>query len=62
MQKAIFVDTISNDLRTNHLDHDLRDGWKVVSVTAQHVAVTGDYYNNIKGGFLVILEKVDEKH
>lgn len=35
----------------------LDKGWKIVSVTAQHVSCTGDSYNIVKGKFAIVLER-----
>jgi hypothetical protein len=34
----------------------IADGWKVKSVTAQHVALAGNAYGDLKGKFLIVLE------
>ena len=35
----------------------LEKGWKVISVTSQHVTITGTSYNYLKGNFAVVIQK-----
>ena len=35
----------------------LDNGWKIVSVTPQHVSCTGDSYQTLRGKFAIVLER-----
>jgi hypothetical protein len=50
-QKFLIVDN-SYDVQSF-----LDNGWKIVSVTAQHVACGGQTYSTEKGKFAIVLER-----
>lgn len=50
-QKFLIVDS---EIQVNNW---LDNGWKIVSVTPQHVSVAGDYSREVKGKFAVVIEK-----
>jgi len=43
----------------HQIPHAIAEGWRVVSVTAQHVASSSS--QTIRGGFFVVLERDDAK-
>lgn len=60
MQKAVIITPQGGSGAEGVLNDYLSQGWRVVSVTAQHVSRAGDLPITAHGSFLVILEKADE--
>ena len=50
-QKLIITDTSSD------VNRWLEDGWKIMSITAQHISTGGG--SHLRGNFAIVLEKID---
>ena len=53
-QKLIITDTSSD------VNRWLEDGWKIMSVTAQHISTGGG--SHLRGNFAIVLEKPSENN
>lgn len=64
MQKIIFCRPVSSDdseINFQEVNKLLNQGWEIKSVTQQNCAISGggqsSYYEQVYGGFAVVLEK-----
>lgn len=60
MQKVVIITPQGGSGSEAVLNDYLSQGWRILSVTAQHVSRTGDLATTSHGSFLVVLEKTDE--
>ena len=61
MQQIEFCQATESGVSLGNVNTYLNQGYKIVSVTAQHCAITGgnSYSYKAFGGFVVVLEKED---
>ena len=58
-QQQVIVNNGYASDTTDQINAAIAEGWRVVSVTAQHVASSSS--QTIRGGFFVVLERDDAK-